>query len=173
MKFALALLFLLLPSMAFAGNGSGNISSVIGLGCSGSNPCPIQIPASNPDGWFTLSFVGTATGNQFGAFLKNGGTQYQVPGTAITCYHMTYSTGIADDKFQLASSTAADGLIPASLSAGQKYESGATGAGHFGHVMHVANQVYDEAIAYTFAANSYPYLSVDTTSTYSIILTCK
>lgn len=143
----------------------------IGLGGSNAYGPYIQEQSSNPSGWFTLTAGGTVTANQFRAFVKDGGSQYQVGGSSITCYHMTYNGAGASARFQLASSTAADGITVGSLTAGQKYETGA--ATSFPHISTAAQTDYDKAIAYTFAASSYPYMTSDTTQVWGVILTCK
>ncbi len=142
------------------------------LGCFGANSCAISESPSNPAGWFTLSLGGSITTNQFRAFVKNGGSQYQVPAGGITCFHMNYTGNTGSNRFQLASSTAADGLTPASLTAsGVKYESGA--ATSFGHIQTTGQVEYEYAMIYSFDASSYPYATVDSTSTWGIVLTCK
>lgn len=145
----------------------------IQLGGSNLNGYAITISETNPLGWFTLHAGGSVTANQFRAFTKSGGSQYQVPSGGITCYHMTYNLGSSTYRFQLASSTAADGLTVASLTAsGAKYESGGASSG-FLHAAPVTATEYDKSIVYSFDASSYPYITGDTTGVYSVILTCK
>ncbi len=141
------------------------------VGCVNANPCAIEESAGNPSGWFTIHAGGTITANQFRAFVKSGGSQYQVPAGGIICYHVTYNSAGVSNRFQLASSTAADGITAAALSAGQKYETGAAAA--FPHPVIAAQTDYDKAIAYTFDASSYPYAASDTTGVWGITLTCK
>jgi len=165
----LAFLFLL-PSFAHAIYAPGSTPQ-IGLGGSNANGYSVISSGANAQAYFTIHAGGSVTANQFRAFVKNGGTQYQVTGSTITCYHMTYNAASAGVRMQLASSTAADGITAASLSAGQKYETGAAAA--FGHQTLAAQTTYDEAIAYTFDVNSYPYIASDTTVVWGVTLTCK
>jgi hypothetical protein len=165
-------LFLLLFSLSAHAIVAPSGVPQIGLGGSNLNGPWVITSGTNAEGWFTLHAGGSVTANQFRAFVKDGGSsQYQVPSGGITCFHVTYNAASAGIRMQLASSTAADGVTAASLSAGQKYETGAAAA--FGHVTLAAQTNYDEGIVYAFSASAYPYIGSDSTAVWGVTLTCK
>ena len=170
MKYLLLSLFL--TANAFAASGSGNVSSVIGLGGSQANGYAIYEPTGNPSGWFTLHAGGAMTAGQFRAFVKDGGpSQYVVPAGGITCYHIAFAATLSGADYQLASSTAADGFLVGALTLGQKYQGGV--AGVYIHEQLTARVLYGESIVYAFAAGDYPYFQTDATTTHGVSLTCK
>lgn len=98
MKFLITLA-LLFSTAAFAGNGSGNVSNVIGLGGFGATPT-VRSYAGIPAGAVVFSvfagdLVNIVTANAAYPFYKNGSLWQVASGKTATCFNITSYQGAA------------------------------------------------------------------------------
>lgn len=107
------LFFLAIATPAFAGNGSGNVSSVIGLGPSSGLAPTSYVPLTNLAGSagtyavFSVYASSNATAGNFYPLYKNG-TAYQVTaGKTAYCFNFAPSAATGAIRFQIVSDTAA------------------------------------------------------------------
>lgn len=160
--FITLLLALWLPLSAFAATGSGNVSSVLGLGVAGpavtavSNPAStIQIPTSKA----VFSIVGgdvqaAATNTNYYPFYKNG-VAFQAGSSGTFCFNFRMSGGTANTGVQLVSATAAFAYNANSLT-GAVYQGGASGKTTMmvSGTVNALSWMFQPGV-YTFGANTY------------------
>lgn len=131
---------LLFSFNAFAGNGSGNVSAVIGLGAASTATAPSAVPLSNPTGGagtfatFTLiagDMQNALTSTNVYPFFKtptaSGGTAYQVTsGKTAYCFDASVISGVTNTNVGLITDTAsfAFGATVGSLTSAKFYSGG-------------------------------------------------
>lgn len=161
MKLFLSLfLALFLPIVALAGNGSGNVSSVItlgGLGSSlGNTTIPVPATSASASTFFTLSAGNNVATNLYvNAFFKPGTTtQYQVTaGKVAYCYQAEYVLSGAGSGLQLMYDTATY-TANSAASGTAKFQGGATTIPLY--LMTTAYVPIVSGFAWNFPASSYP-----------------
>lgn len=185
MKYLL-LLTLLIPGVAKAANGSGNVSAVVTLGGVNANSGSLNVPEAALGGtagstYFELIFsflANTVNSGSAYAFVKNG-TTYQVPsGKTAVCTAMISQAGTnTNAPFQLFSNSVsfANNTATGSLTGSQVYEAGPGNSTQCGHYTSpTANVPVNESLIYSFSATTFPgIISCSTGTAMAIKLFCK
>lgn len=177
-----SLLFLLIPGLASANGGSGNVSSVFCFGGQGSAGQLSQmcVPesligiSSTSGGYFALSVGLNTTANYYAALSRNG-VLYQVPNAKYTwCPVAIVVSQTANSLMQLVSATStfvASGVV--SLTGGV-YQGGAASQ----YLMNsgpTAGSLVALPVLYTFGQNTWPGVQFNNAGgTFgSVLLICK
>lgn len=170
MKYLSLILALLIPTAAFAGNGSGNVSNVLGLGSFGSvGPSSfISIPSTATV--FTI-FAGdssTVTTGNFYPFYKDG-VAFQAGANGTRCFNLVIIPTTANTSIQLVSATASFAFNAGSLTGGV-FQGGATGK-YLVPTQAAATQTTWSGI-YKFGASTYGGFQAGNTQAFQMHMDC-
>lgn len=161
MKFISILMTMILPITALAGNGSGNVSNVVGIGATGTTVNAPTAFFSIPAGAQIFSlYAGDIQANQtatnYYPFYKNGVAYQVTAGKTAYCFNFTLASGstAAGVSVQLISATASFAFNANSITGGV-YQFGASAKAGFVVSPTAQTQAAWPGV-YTFGASTYP-----------------
>lgn len=171
MKNLIALILILFSTNVFAATGSGNVSSVTTLG--GVNTSDnLNIPNSNPDGYFSIYTGQSITGGNVGPLYKNGVAYQVTAGKTFVVNKICGAITASNARFQLISATAsfANNATTASLTS-PVYMGGAAGADVL--ATQTSGQFYCFSVNYSLAASTFVGFNGDSSTGHNIVVTGK
>jgi hypothetical protein len=175
MKALFLALTLLVSGNAFAANGSGNVSNVIGIGAIGSSPTAIAPQSSIPEGnisgalsgfdqdkYFQLSASNqlTFSAGNIAVWYRNG-VQYVVTAAhKAVCTQYTSAAQVPQFTQLVDSDTVfSNNTAPGSMPGVTLYQGGANAQYTMFNL--VANTFYSQSLTYVFDAGHYPGLQIN------------
>lgn len=170
---------LTLPINAFALNGSGNVSNVIGLGVSGPAVTSVNSPGSSiplPTGKTVFTIVAgdaqaSATNGNYYPFYKNG-VAFQAGASGTYCFSVRLIANTANTGTQLVSATASFAYNASSLTGGV-YQGGASGKSTYMNsgAGNAQSWIYQPGV-YTFGANTYGGFQAQNSQAFAMSADC-
>ncbi len=172
MKNLMVIILILFSFSSFAApSGSGNISAITTLG--GVNTTDnLNIPNSNPEGYFSIYTGQSITGANVTPLYKNGVAYQVTAGKTFVASKVCGAVGSANARFQLISATAsfANNATTASLT-GPVYQGGAAGGTVL--ALTTSNVFACFSINYSFSASTYVGIQGDSSTSQNVIVTGK